>query len=238
MAGLGASAPSVAPSPTQISQQVGSIASTATIGILQASANAGTFGGIFGLSAAASIPIVGAAIAGVTLAVIEILNSGCGQSCIETSQWANQAAPLLEQNIQGYFALPAPRSAEAKAQALSNFDAVWNKLVQLCSQPGLSTAGQNCISDRQSGACKWTQTGQPEFPGQPAYGACWNWFNSYRDPIANDPAVVTEITLDPTGAVSSGSSSTISTPLGSIDMGTLILVGGIGALVLGIAGSN
>jgi hypothetical protein len=27
-------------------------------------------------------------------------------------------------------------------------------------------------------------------PGEPVIGACWNWHNGYRDPIANDPNVV------------------------------------------------
>ena len=151
---------------------------------------------IWGLTASAAIPLVGAAIAGVTLAVTLILNSGCGNTCIVTSNWANEADQLLQRNIANYFAIPAPRPVEAKAQALANFDRIWNYLYQQCSNPALQEAGQRCISDRQAGACHWRQAYTPEFPGQPQLGECWNWFNSFRDPIEADPAVITQNTID------------------------------------------
>jgi hypothetical protein len=138
-----------------------------------------------------AVPVIGAALAGVTLLVTKLIqNSGCGITCVETSQWANQAEPLLKQNAQAYFALPAPRSQSAQAAALTNFDQIWATLEQQCSQPGTGNAGKRCISDRQSGACTWKQTGTSPWPGGPPLGACWNWFNAYRDPIANDPNVV------------------------------------------------
>lgn len=141
-----------------------------------------------GISTAAAVPIVGAAFAGILLGVEAILNSGCGQSCIVTSQWANEAEPLLRQNIQQYFSLPNRTTADQQS-ALNVFDAVWAGLVERCSQPGLSTAGENCIKDRQAGACKWKQTADSpllSIPGQPQPGECWNWFSGYRDPIARD----------------------------------------------------
>lgn len=180
-----------------------------------------------GLTAGSSlaVPIAGAAFAAILMGVELILHSGCGQTCVVTSQWANQAADLLEQNIQKYFSLPAPRTTNDQQSALNIFDAIWAGLVQRCSQAGLGTAGQNCIDDRKAGACKWHQTGQPEFPGQPAYGECWNWFKAYRDPIANDHVVspVTQISnLFPT--VGGGSS--------------LWLFAGGALLLLGLAGGN
>jgi hypothetical protein len=40
---------------------------------------------------------LGPVLAGVTLLVQSLIaNSGCGQTCIETSQWANQAAAALQ----------------------------------------------------------------------------------------------------------------------------------------------
>lgn len=135
--------------------------------------------------AAIAIPVVGAAIAGIALGIEAILHSGCGQTCIETSQWANQAEQLLEQNINAYFAIPAPRPQSVQQSALTNFNNVWNRLVQLCSQPGLGGAGRNCINDRRAGGCKWPATA-PQYPGQPAQGTCWNWWSGYHDPIAND----------------------------------------------------
>ena len=52
------------------------------------------------------------------------IGGGCGQTCIETSQWANQAGALLDQNIAAYFAIPAPRPKSAQQAALQNFQTV------------------------------------------------------------------------------------------------------------------
>jgi hypothetical protein len=147
-----------------------------------------TVAGLLGISVSAAVPIVGAVIAGISIGIEAILHSGCGQTCVVTSQWANQAEGYLKQNISAYFAIPAPRPQSVQQIAMANFQAIWNTLVQQCSQPGLGTAGQNCINDRKDGGCKWKQTGQP-YPGTPAVGACWNWWNGYYYPIANDTNV-------------------------------------------------
>jgi hypothetical protein len=150
-------------------------------------------------STAAVIPIVGAAIAAISLGIELILHSGCGQTCVVTSQWANQAEQHLQQNISAWFAIPAPRPKSVQQIAMANFQVIWNTLVQQCSQPGLGDAGKNCIADRQDGACKWKAT-PPSYPGEPATGSCWNWWNGYYYPIANDPNVYDDSAA---GAVSS-----------------------------------
>lgn len=126
---------------------------------------------ILGISATAAIPIIGAALAGVTvLATWLIKNSGCGPTCVQATDYANQSASLMQQNMAAYFALSAPRPKSAQAQALANFDALWAQLVKLCSDPNLGNAGKRCISERQ--------------PGGKYDDAKFN-----RDPIANDPNV-------------------------------------------------
>jgi len=130
-------------------------------------------------SATMAIPIVGAAIAGISLGIELILHSGCGEACIVTSQWANQAEVLLQKNLSEYQAIAPPRPKSVQQLAMANFQAVWNRLVEQCSQPGLSTAGRNCIADRQEGACKWRDTA----------GQCWNWWSGYYHPIADDTQV-------------------------------------------------
>ena len=183
----------------QYTQAFGGVAAPAV-----AAATGATAAGILGVSTAVAIPIVGAAIVGITiLAAALIKNSGCGQTCIETSGWANQAEPLLRQNIAAYFGIAAPRTQSQQNAALANFDAIWATLVNMCSNPSTGNAGVRCISDRQSGACKWNATADSPWPGGPAAGACWNWFNAYRDPIANDPNVVAD-------SVSSIASSAVS----------------------------
>ena len=216
--GLGASA----------SQIVGASGSVASPVVTAAAAPA--VATALGISASVAIPLVGAAFAGVLFGIEALMNSGCGQSCIVTSQWANQAEPLLRQNIDTYFK-QSPRTASDQQSALRMFDAVWAKLVQLCSQPGLSTAGKNCIGDRQAGACKWKATADSPWPGGPVQGSCWNWFNAYRDPIANDAGVVSDavaaaqdVSQGVQSAISSVSASGVSPLLLLLAAGVLLWV--------------
>jgi hypothetical protein len=167
-----------------------------------------------GVISAAAVPFIGPAIAAITLAVgLLVKNSGCGVTCVETSQWANQAEPLLQKNIASYFDQPAPRAQSTQTVALANFDQIWNTLVQQCGQPGTGNAGVRCVSDRQAGACTWKQTTTStllQYPGEPQPGACWNWFSGYRDPIANDPDVVPDATLAAQTATAAASSAATS----------------------------
>jgi hypothetical protein len=111
-----------------------------------------------GTISAAAVPIIGAAIAAAALvASILVKNSGCGQTCIEASTWANQAEKALQQNLAAYFALPAPRAASNQAVALQTFDQIWGALTgpNNCGNPAVGNAGVRCISDRQQGACTY-----------------------------------------------------------------------------------
>lgn len=187
--------------------------------------------GILGVSTSVAVPIIGAAIVGITIGVIELIKlaKGCGQTCIQTSQWANQAEELLKQNIAAYFALPAPRPMSARNAAINNFNVVWAQLQQLCGQPGTQAAGQRCISDRQQGACVWKQTVDSvllKYPGEPQPGECWNWFSGYLDPIANDPNVAPDsLASEASDALQQVGS------LGQSPIGALLLVAGVGLLL-------
>lgn len=186
-------------------------------------------GAAIGVAASVAIPIVGAAFAGLVLGIQAILNSGCGQTCVVTSQWANQASAKLDQLIAAYFALPTPRSQTAQQLYLQAFHAVWNTLVQQCSQPGTGTAGQNCIQDRQDGACKWKAL-PPAYPGEPNAGECWNWWNAYYYPVANDPNVVPDSQLQAAGVSTQLANAAGVTPSGSVadtSGGSVAEVGGI-----------
>lgn len=199
-------------------QQIGSLATPAVTGIIAAHAAAvatatgAAHGMVLGIAASTAVPIIGAALVGATmLAVYLIKNSGCGQTCIVTSQWANQAERGLQQNLAAYLALPSPRPASARDVALANFDAIWQTLNQQCGQPGTGDAGVRCITDRQAGACKWKDS----------QGRCFNWFSGYRDPIAND-----------TDVSSSDLSSLVSSVGFSLDGGSLLPLALIAGLVV------
>jgi hypothetical protein len=222
------------------------VITTAAAAGAAASIASGGSGLILGMTASLAVPIIGAALAAVTAIVTTLIeNSGCGETCIETSQWANQAEPALLANIQAYFNLPAPRTQSQQNAALSNFIAVWTTLVNQCSQAGLGTAGQDCISDRQAGACKWKQTAASPLLayvpyGEPNVGECWNWWSGYHDPIANDQVVAD----DPTAVAQVQSNAAASTggmipsTIGGMSMGTLALVGAGLLVVLAIGGSS
>src|SRR5208283_4217665 len=92
------------------------LASGATAILGSIAASGGSVLGLTGAALSAAVPIVGAALAGVTMIVQQLIaNSGCGQTCIETSSWANQAAAALQKNLDAYFALPAPRTQSQQA---------------------------------------------------------------------------------------------------------------------------
>jgi hypothetical protein len=178
----------------QLALSAGSTAASSAVSIAVAT------GAIAGPVGAA----IGAGIALAALAIEAIMNSGCGQTCIVSTQFANQANAALQQNIEAYFALPVPRSYANQQAALANFDRFWAWLQTQCGNPQLGSAGQRCITDRQAGACTWKQPAS-EVPawGVPPAGSCWNWFNGYRDPIANDPNVVPASQADVVGAAAS-----------------------------------
>lgn len=215
-------------SPTVQAGENAAVSIASTIGLLA--------GGPLGGAIAGAIAETGVAIAD--------LWAGCGETCTEASDLANQTEPLLQQNLEQYLSA-SPRYASLQAAALANFETAWNALVTGCSNPALGSAGAACISDRQEGAChyttspggwsqdssgNWTYT----YPGAQGSGsACWNWFVGYHDPIANDPGVVP----DPIPGASAVSSllSSVGIPTGGTIFGLpfadVALVAG-GALLL------
>lgn len=161
--------------------------------------------------------IIGAGIMAAGLAIDLIMNSGCGQTCIVSTNFANQANAALQQNIEAYFNLPTPRPKSSQTAALSNFDTFWAWLIAPgeCGNPQLGDAGKRCITDRQAGACTWTQPASSVPPwGVPAAGSCWNWFSGYRDPIAND----TNVYDDSSEVLQVVNGQTVATPVASLNL--------------------
>lgn len=219
------------------SQQIAGIAATAatsTAGILVA---LGTIGGP-----------VGAAIAGLAAIGVAIANtfSGCGETCVAASNIANQVEAVLADNLHHYLDSPIHYASMQRA-ALNNFDIAWAALVKACSNQALLQAGQNCISERQQGACVYHNG-----PDGWGTGPCWNWFIGYRSPISDDPNVVPDPVPEPTASGqpatvsvlnADGSISVVSAPSTSLFGGAsgaslppALLIGGaliLAALVIG-----
>jgi hypothetical protein len=218
----------------QSTQQISAIAATGastTVGILVA---LGTIAGPIG-AVAAGLIAVGQVLVGVF--------KGCGQTCIDASNIANQVAQALEQNLSEYMSAPV-HTESMQAAALNNFQTAWNALTQACGNPALLSAGKNCISDRQQGSCAyktspggWQQTnGTWKYvsPGPNNSGsACWNWWIGYHDPIANDPTVVPDAVVTTASPTPGGTATNITTPVtGPSELGPIVLIGGAVLLLL------
>jgi hypothetical protein len=198
----------------QQAQVAGSMAAGTATAIL-GSLTTGGATTVLGITAAA-VPVIGAGLVAATLLVSYLIrNSGCGQTCIVTSQWANQAADALQKVKDAYFALPAPRTQAQKAVALANGQVIWEQLKKICGQPGTGNAGVRCITDRQPGACVWKQKYAPVHPGDPEIGECWNWDNGYFEAIRRDPVVPDPTPAEQLSAAGSAASSLFTAPDGS-----------------------
>jgi hypothetical protein len=128
-------------------------------------------GGIVTAAAAAStaawaVPVIGAAVAGISLWLSSIFKRGAQK--VAATKVVETLEPKLKENLDGY--MSGPRTKTSQAVALANYDAGWAWLVQQCSNSELGNAGKACISDRSP-------------------GGRWPWQQYYRDPIANDPEV-------------------------------------------------
>jgi hypothetical protein len=132
--------------------------------------------------AVAAIPIVGPILAGVTLGLSALFARKGPRQRVATTEIVNKVEPLLQQNLQGY--LSSPRNRLAQTQALPNFDARWQFVVEHCAIPEMGNPGRACIADRDRG-------------GQ------FDWFAAYRNPIANDPDVQPDPTLLGSGLLTS-----------------------------------
>lgn len=219
----------------QVSNQTGNAVAGAVAGGASLAAS------IFALTPALTLacPPCGAALAiGAALVPIVMkIAQGCGQTCIDASNAANQIEPLLVQNVQNYVTAPI-RYKSLQAAALANFDGTFAQLVQRCQAVG-GPGGKNCVSDRIAGACTWkaspgawAKDSNGTYQWTPAGAAgsgnsCWNWVVGYRDPIANDPGVVP----DPVGLFDTpAGSDPISQLLGGGGSSSTLLLVGLGLL--------
>lgn len=202
----------------------GALSSTATVASATGLAPMLTAIGVSGPLA----PFVAAGIA-VALPVFKLIKSmaaGCGETCIATSNWANQAAAALEDIKSKYFAQKV-RTRSSQNYTLQIIDQIFEELRALCSKPETGDAGRRCISERlvrgvRAGYC---DTANPPAPP----GEC-NWLVFYRDPVANDTGVVEDAALDDSifgSGAGSGAVSSMAVPL--VLLGGAALVYAVGS---------
>jgi hypothetical protein len=169
-------------------------------------AGAGTGAATTAATASLTVPIIGLAIAGVTLALVALFSRKGPKQKVATTEIVNKVEPLLKQNLAGYMA--GPRTVSSQAQALANFDAGWQYVVDNCGIPAMGNPGKLCVSERQP-------------------GGKWDWYSYYRDPIANDTQVKPDPVVDQVGNLIDSVTGGIfkSTSGGGGGMGWLLLAG-------------
>lgn len=149
---------------------------TATAGTAASAAvtTAASAGAIAASTATMAVPIIGAAVLAVTLVLGSIARRNAQKTA--ATKIVNDVEPQLRANVEGY--LSGPRTVSSQRQAIANFNAGWQLVLDNCGQSSLGSAGQRCISERQrGGTAPWCPT--------PSHTGC-DWFALYLDPIAND----------------------------------------------------
>ncbi|MBK8200688.1 MAG: hypothetical protein IPK75_20315 [Acidobacteria bacterium] len=125
-----------------------------------------TTGGTNSIAAAAwgamAIPIIGAAVAGVTIGLMLLYARKGPKQKVATTAIVNDVEPKLQANLEGFLA--GPRTWESKEQAIANFYAGWQWVVDNCDTPEMGNPGKACVADRQR-------------------GGKWDWFRMYLEPI-------------------------------------------------------
>jgi hypothetical protein len=176
----------------------GSLTAT-TASVLLATGAAATGGTIAAISTLAG-PIGAAAGALVGIFMQVIADSGCGQTCIISSDYANKVTAALQQLVQAYQSSGHTKSEQTAT--LNAIDYAFAQLNQLCGNPQLGNAGKRCISERlvRGGTAPWCPL--------PGHTGC-DYYTAYRDPVANDPNVV------PDTPASSGIASAVNSVLSS-----------------------
>lgn len=149
---------------------------------------------------------------GAILGPIVATFNGCGQTCVQATEYANEANAALQQALQVYMSAPVHYQS-AQTAVLAQMQAVFDALRQACSNPALGSAGQRCISERlvRGAVTPWCN-------GQVG---C-DYLTAYYDKVANDPNVVP----DPVSSVSS--------VLTSIEGGNFLPLALVAALVVGL----
>lgn len=155
-----------------------------------------------------------AAVGAIAGPIISMFN-GCGQTCVQATQYANQAATAVQQIHDTYMAAPV-HYASAQAGTLSQLQQIFDAMKNACGNPSLGSAGQRCISERlvRGGTAPWCTN--------PGHTGC-DWYTTIWDPIANDPNVVPD--PSPLSAVGSTLSSVFGGAAGS-NVLPLVMIGG------------
>lgn len=146
---------------------------------------------------AAAVPVIGAAVAGVTLGLQLLMNRKGPQQKVASTKIVDDLEPLLKNNVEAYFS--GPRTRSSQAAALQNFDDAWAWLTsaEACGNAALGNPGKACIADRDR-------------------GGKWDWFARYRSAIAEDAEVIDDPVQNAISQIMPGLSTETSEQIGQL----------------------
>jgi hypothetical protein len=163
------------------------------------------------------------------------IGEGCGVTCTQATAIVNQAEPAFVANVMQYEA-----GQITQQQAIDTYNNLWSAMAVACHAiPG--TAGQDCLSDRQQGACTWKQTADGDtlgLPGVPDVGECWNWYLGYYVPLTYPPVNAPAGSVGAQAASSTSATSSSSSVIAGLSSSTLLLVGAGVLALFAFGGSN
>jgi hypothetical protein len=176
-----------------------------------------------------AIPVIGAAVAGVCIAIMALISRKGPKQKEATTQLAQDVIKLLQDNLKAY--QDGPHTVSSQAQALATFDAGEAFLFgpDACGATEMGDPGLRCIFERQRvGTCTQAQADAAHEP----LSDCgkYSMARDLREPIANDP----NVKPDPTFVSETG--TLIDSLTGGLFTDPSGATGGIGWLMLaGIA---
>lgn len=134
------------------------------------------------------VPVIGAAIAGITLIIGIWVNKNKVYHAQEkaTTQIVNQAEQYLQQNIAAWN--NSNKTPAEQQQAASNFYQIWDEVTKACLQQQLGNSpgdpggnpGTRCVEDRMPNGMTAMYSGQ-SYVGN----GKWDWFSYYLTPITS-----------------------------------------------------
>lgn len=168
-------------------------------------------------SGAMLVPVVGPFVAAAAAVANAFgIGKGCGPTCTQSTQIANAAQPVLEQNLAAAQQQAAANGGcltpSEQAQLVQNFQTIWQQVVTGCGQipaPG----GTQCVADRQP-------------------GGKFDWTAAYLTPIENMPVCDAGTPAGSTTTSSTTTPATITIPGISTPVPTSYVYLGIAALGL------
>lgn len=202
---------------TNVGQQL------ANIGVTTAGTIASGSAAVTAALGSMAVPIIGALVAGVIMALSLLFNRKGPKQKVATTEIVNKVEPLLQENLAGY--MSGPRNTISQAQAIENYKAGWQYVVDNCDVPVMGIPGKWCVVDRSP-------------------GGKWPWKEYYLDPIVNDPHVK-ELAAEEAAALMAGAAAGVTGDVTAL-MGEkvagipvpLLLAGALAAMVVMSGGSK